>query len=196
MKKQDVENEDENIQNVEPLEEEKELKIDNSMEEQDENGPEEVPVTDEVQKLKDELAELKDKYIRLYSEFDNFKRRTAKERLDIINTAHSDLMEALIPVLDDFDRGQKSIDEKNTDLKVFKEGFDLIFDKFRKILTQKGLKEMECDEGSEFDAELHEAISQMPVEKKKLKGKVVAVVEKGYLMEKKVIRFAKVVVGS
>ncbi|MDH5603362.1 MAG: nucleotide exchange factor GrpE [Cyclobacteriaceae bacterium] len=166
------------------------------MEEQNENGSNEAPELTEVQQLKDELAEIKDKYIRLYSEFDNFKKRTARERIDIINTAHSDLMEALIPVLDDFDRGQKSIDEKNTDLKVFKEGFDLIFDKFRNILTRKGLKEMECGEGTEFDAEFHEAISQIPVEKKKLKGKIVAVVEKGYLMENKVIRFAKVVVGS
>ena len=196
MKKQHVEKESEKVSEVETLKEEKEIKEENEV--KLDNGEEEEgePATDELQLLKDEMAETKNKYLRLYSEFDNYKKRTAKERLAIINTAHSSLMEALLPVLDDFDRARKSSEEKNTDLKTFKEGFELIYDKFGKVLAQKGLKEMECGEGSDFDADLHEAISQIPVEKKKLKGKVVDVVEKGYLLDEKVIRFAKVVVGS
>lgn len=150
----------------------------------------------EEESLRDELAESKDKYLRLYSEFENFRRRTAKEKLGLVQTANEELMTALIPVLDDFERAEKSFAEKEVDVKAVKEGFDLIHTKFRKILEQKGLGSMDTKEGSEFDSELHEAITQIPAPKKGLKGKVVDVIEKGYLLKEKVIRYAKVVIGS
>lgn len=149
----------------------------------------------EIEKLQAELQEAKDKYIRLYSEFENFRRRTAKEKLDLIKTASEGLMVSLLPVMDDFQRAQKALEESE-DHKASKEGFDLIYNKFNSILTQKGLKAMDDKAGTEFNTEFHEAISQMPVEKKKLKGKVIDVVEKGYFLDEKVIRFAKVVIGA
>lgn len=149
----------------------------------------------ELEKVKTELQEAKDKYLRLYSEFENFRRRTARERLDLVKTANEDLMVALIPVMDDFQRARKALEESE-DHKASKEGFDLIYNKFSNILTQKGLKAMDDEAGADFNTEFHEAISQMPVEKKKMKGKIIDVVEKGYFLNEKVIRFAKVVIGS
>jgi len=144
------------------------------------------------EKIQAELAEQKDKYIRLYSEFENFRRRTAKEKLDLIQSANEQLLKTLLPVIDDFDRAEKSFKDKNDkDL----EGFFLIRNKFKKILEQAGVKLMDIKSGSDFDADFHEAITQIPSEEK-LKGKVVDVVEPGYLLNDKVIRFAKVVVGS
>jgi molecular chaperone GrpE len=157
--------------------------------------PDEPAEEDEVEKLKAELQEAKDKYLRLYSEFENFRRRTAKEKLDMITTANEGLIVSLLPVMDDFERAQKALEESE-DHKASKEGFDLIHNKFKNVLTQKGLKPMEDKKGTEFNTEFHEAISQMPVDKKKLKGKVIDVVEKGYFLDEKVIRFAKVVIGA
>ncbi len=148
----------------------------------------------EVDQLKAELAESKDKYIRLYSEFENFRRRTAKEKLTLISTASEDIISALLPVIDDFERAKES--NKEADEKAVKEGFDLIHQKLTNILSQKGLKPMDNKQGIDFDSELHEAITQIPAPKKKLVGKVVDVVEKGYYLGEKVIRFAKVVIGS
>ncbi len=149
----------------------------------------------ELEKLKDELDEAKDKYLRLYSEFENFRRRTAKERLELIKGANEDLLVHLLPVLDDFERAQKAIKESE-DHAIASEGFDLIFNKLRSLLEQKGLKEMEEGAGTPFNPEVHHAISKMPVEKKKMKGKIVDVIEKGYYLNDKVIRFAKVVTGE
>lgn len=152
-----------------------------------------VPVEDESTKLKAEIAEAKDKYIRLYSEFDNFRRRTGKEKLELIHSANEQLIQTLLPVVDDFDRAEKSFREKNDkDL----EGFFLIYNKFKKILDQNGVKVMEVGPGSEFNPDLHEAITQIPSPTEKLKGKIVDVVEKGYVLNEKVIRFAKVIIGS
>jgi molecular chaperone GrpE len=162
---------------------------DDAEETQEENGE------DPIEKLKAEVQEAKDKYLRLYSEFENFRRRTAKERLSLISTANEELMSALLPVMDDFERAQKALEESE-DHKASKEGFDLIYNKFSNILKQKGLKPMEGKAGTEFNTDLHEAISQMPVDKKKLKGKIIDVVEKGYYLDEKVIRFAKVVIGA
>lgn len=163
---------------------------------QDEHSQDEGSGDDkEIQKLNTELQEAKDKYLRLYSEFENFRRRTAKERLELINSAHEDLMTALLPIMDDFERAQKALEESE-DHKASKEGFDLIYNKFSNILKMKGLKPMIDKKGAEFNTEFHEAISQMPVEKKKLKGKIFDVVEKGYYLDEKVIRFAKVVLGA
>jgi molecular chaperone GrpE len=125
----------------------------------------EEPEEGEAEKLQAELQEVKDKYLRLYSEFENFRRRTAREKLDLIKTAGEGLIVALLPVMDDFQRAQKALEESE-DHKASKEGFDLIYNKFNNILTQKGLKAMEVKKGTEFNTEYHEAISQMPVEKR------------------------------
>lgn len=147
----------------------------------------------EVEKIQSELAEQKDKFIRLYSEFENFRRRTSKEKLELIQSANEQLVKSLLPVVDDFDRAEKSFKDKD-DKEL--EGFFLIHNKFKKIFEQSGIKPMDVKIGSEFNADLHEAITQIPAPDEKLKGKVVDVVEPGYLLNDKVIRFAKVVVGS
>lgn len=149
----------------------------------------------EVEKLQLEVAEAKDKYIRLYSEFDNFRRRNAKERLELVKTASEDVIGDLLPVLDDFERAEKAFKEK-ADAEALMEGFSLIKNKFEKVLINKGLNPMESKPGIEFDSEIHEAITKIPVEDKKLSGKVVDVVEKGYFLNEKVIRYAKVVIGE
>jgi len=158
-----------------------------------EEESEEVEV-DEVEKLTAELVEAKDKYLRLYSEFDNYRRRTAKERLDLMQTAGETIISELIPVLDDFERAVKSADSK--DEKAVLEGLTLISQKFEKTLQNQGLKEMETLEGTKFDSDIHEAITQIAAPKNKLKGKIVDTIEKGYYLGEKVIRFAKVVTGS
>ncbi|HOX81615.1 MAG TPA: nucleotide exchange factor GrpE [Chryseolinea sp.] len=143
--------------------------------------------------LQNEVDTQKDKFIRLYSEFENFRRRTAKEKLEMIQSANEQLLKNLLPVADDFDRAEKSLKEKNDkDL----EGVFLIQNKFKKTLEQYGVKIMDVKTGSDFNADFHEAITQIPAPDEKLKGKVVDVVECGYLLNDKVIRFAKVVVGS
>jgi molecular chaperone GrpE len=154
---------------------------------------EEVEV-DEVEKLTADLAESKDKYLRLYSEFDNYRRRTSKEKLELMLTAGENIISELLPVLDDFERAGKSADSK--DEAGVLEGLNLISQKFEKTLQNQGLKVMETPEGTDFDPDLHEAITQIPAPKNKLKGKIVDTIEKGYYLGEKVIRFAKVVTGS
>ncbi len=146
----------------------------------------------EENKLKEELTASKDKYIRLYSEFENFRRRTAKEKLEMIQSANEQLIKALLPVVDDFERAEKSYKETNDQTA---EGFLLIASKYKKVLEVYGVKVMDIQQGHDFNADVHEAISQVPADPN-LKGKIVDVVEKGYLLNDKVIRFAKVVVGS
>jgi|TARA_R110000737_G_scaffold346372_2_gene376083 molecular chaperone GrpE len=165
----------------------------NASEESTDNGSD--VAEDEVTVLKRELEESKDKYLRLYSEFDNYRRRTAKERVELIKTAGEDVLAVLIPVVDDFERAKKSIDGQEIEASV-KEGVDLIYNKLIKVLDQKGLKAMEVETGHEFNPELHEAVTQFPAPDDSLKGKVIDVVEKGYVLGDKVIRFAKVVTGA
>lgn len=148
----------------------------------------------EESSLEDELAEAKDKYLRLYSEFENFRRRTSKEKLDLISTANKDLMSDLLPVLDDFERAMNASEESD-DIKALREGMALIQNKLNKSLENRGLKKMNVVKGDAFDDEKHEAITQIPAEKK-LEGKIVDVVEPGYILGEKVVRFAKVVVGA
>ncbi len=144
--------------------------------------------------LKEEVALANDKYLRLYAEFDNFRRRTTKERIDLLQTAGREIMVSLIPVLDDFERAAKAM-ETSTDVNAVKEGVALIQNKLTGILTQKGLKPMESI-GQQFDADLHEAITNIPAPTDDMKGKVIDEMEKGYYLNDTVIRFAKVVVGS
>ncbi len=149
---------------------------------------------DEVSKLQADVSEAKDKYLRLYSEFENFRRRTAKEKIDLIESANKELVENLVPVLDDFERALKSMEE-NEEMKPAKEGTDLIYNKFKKVLESKGLKKMEIEKGADFDDDFHEAITQIPAGDD-MAGKVVDVVENGYFLGEKVVRFAKVVTGA
>lgn len=138
--------------------------------------------------------EANDKYLRLYSDFENFRRRSAKERLELVNSAGGDILKSILPVLDDFERALNA-DKENKDAQAIKEGITLVYQKLMKTLKEKGLTEMK-NMGETFDAEREEAIAKIPAPKKKLKGKVVDVVEKGYYLNDKILRHAKVVVGE
>jgi molecular chaperone GrpE len=148
----------------------------------------------EIEKLKTELSEQNDKFIRIIAEFDNFKRRNAKERLELIQTAGKEVITDLLDVLDDCDRAQKQI-ETSEDNKEIKEGVLLIFNKLRNILSAKGLKPM-ISINQEFNPDIHEAITEIPAPTEEMKGKVIDEVIKGYYLNDKIIRFAKVVVGK
>ncbi|WP_407429722.1 nucleotide exchange factor GrpE [Arcticibacter sp.] len=145
-------------------------------------------------RLRAELKEANDKYLRLYAEFDNYKRRTNKERIELLQSAGKDVLLSLLPIADDFDRAIKYMNT-SSDIDAVKEGIILVSSKFKTTLTQKGVKEMESI-GATFDADLHEAITNIPAPSEDMKGKVVDEVEKGYFLNDKVMRFAKVVVGS
>jgi molecular chaperone GrpE len=149
---------------------------------------------EKLQELGEKLDEMNDKYLRLFSEFDNFRKRTQKEKLELFKTASEDVMIALLPVLDDFERALKATEENGVD-ETFKEGIDLIYNKLKKTLSLKGLEPMDVM-GTEFDTDFHEAITNIPAPTPDMKGKVVDVIENGYLLNDKVIRFAKVVVGN
>ena len=144
--------------------------------------------------IKQELSVANDRYLRLYAEFDNFRRRTAKEREEARKSEGKDVIVALLPVLDDFDRAIRSM-ENLTDVAAVKEGVVLIQNKLKNVLSQKGLKEMESI-GTPFDPEIHEAITNIPAPSDDMKGKVVDEMEKGYYLNDKVARFAKVIVGN
>lgn len=156
------------------------------------NEAEMVPA-EALKKLQDELAEAKDKYVRLYAEFDNYRRRSAKERLELIQTANEKLLKDFLTVADDMDRAEKVFREKGD---KESEGFFLIQQKLKKVLEQNGVKAMGDTRASAFNPDLHEAITQIPAPEESLKGKIVDVVEPGYFLHDKVIRFAKVVVGA
>ena len=164
-----------------------------------ENSAENAPVMEneplnELDQAKADLAEQKDKYLRLMAEFDNYKRRTAKERMELIQTAGKDVIVSLLDVLDDCDRAEKQLNSTD-DITVQKEGVQLVFNKIRSTMQAKGLHAMESI-GKDFDVELHEAITEVPVPDDKQKGKVIDEVTKGYMLNEKIIRFAKVVVGK
>ncbi|MEP6926184.1 MAG: nucleotide exchange factor GrpE [Ginsengibacter sp.] len=178
-----------------------------SVNENDNPGMEEVDISeleqldipepilpDEVSKLKDDLEQQKDKYVRLFAEFDNYKRRSSKERIETIQTAGKEVIVSLLQVLDDADRAEKQMQETN-DPEHIKEGVQLVFNKLRRTLQGQGLKAMESL-STDFDVEKHEGITEVPVDDKKLKGKVVDEIEKGYYLNDKLIRFAKVVIGK
>lgn len=150
-------------------------------------------VEEKGSKLEAEVADLKDKYLRLYSDFENFRKRTAKERIDLIKTASEDVLKELIPVVDDFERASKA---SETDIIKIREGNQLIFHKLIKILESKGLKVMDDLTGKPFNPDTQEAITQIPAPSEDLKGMVVDVIEKGYTLGDKVVRYAKVVTGA
>jgi len=148
-----------------------------------------------VESSPEELIQVeKDKYLRLFAEFENYKKRTTKERIELYKTAGQDIMLSLLPVLDDFDRGLAEI-KKVKDKELLK-GVKLINDKFLGVLTQKGLEAVKAQAGDAFDADIHEAITQIPSPSKDLKGKIIDVIEKGYKLGDKIIRYPKVVIGE
>lgn len=188
------------MNNKEQVDQDMNLNEDNFNEETVENTSPEVdfeggePQSKE-QKLEYEVADLKDKYLRLYSDFENYRKRTAKERLDLITTASEEVIKDMIPVVDDFERAFKA-SENEEDVSKVREGNLLIFHKLVKILDSKGLKPMADLIGKPFDPERQEAITQIPAPSKDMKGKVVDVIEKGYVLGDKVVRYAKVVTGA
>jgi molecular chaperone GrpE len=148
----------------------------------------------EMSKIKEELQEQKDKYLRLYAEFDNFRRRSAKERIEYTQTAGQEVIKSLLEVLDDCSRAEKQM-YKTEDPTIIREGLQLVFHKLRNTLISKGVKEMETI-GNAFDADFHEAITEIPAPNQDMVGKVIDEVEKGYYLNDKIIRYAKVVIGK
>ena len=148
-----------------------------------------------AEKLQAETAELKDKLLRLYSDFENYKKRTFRERIELSKMAGVEVILALLPVLDDFERAIKSITTDTQVTDALKEGVNLIYTKFKTLLQQKGLEEMKTD-GTVFDSDLHDAVTNAPAPSEDMKGKVVEELEKGYYLNGKVIRHAKVIVGN
>ena len=144
-----------------------------------------------LDKLERDLQEAKDQHLRLYAEFENYRKRTSKERLELFGTANQELMSAMLPILDDFQRAIKAEDDKSAN-----EGLKLIYQKFESTLKNKGLKPMDETTGKDFDADTMEAITQIPAPDKKMKGKVIDEIERGYMLGNKILRFAKVVVGQ
>lgn len=151
-------------------------------------------IKDTIKELEDQVTESKEKYLRLYAEFENYKRRTVRERIDLMKNAAQDTLSSLLPILDDFDRAKKSADDESTD-ESFSEGVTLVYNKLKSTLNTKGLEEMTTD-GEVFDPEFHEAITEIPAPNEDMKGKIIDTLEKGYLLNDKIIRHAKVVVGK
>ena len=169
----------------------------------DENNENEVPIEneevllvneDKIFEMQAKIDELNDKYLRLYSEFDNFRKRTSKEKVELIQTAGEDVFTSLLPLVDDFERAIKS-NEGVTDIKIITDGVNLIYNKLKNTLAKKGVAEMKSV-GEPFNTDLHEAVTNIPAPSDDLKGKVIEELEKGYTLNGKVIRFAKVVIGS
>ncbi len=176
---------------VEELDQEMDQSQDEGRQEQNtQNAPEE----EEIVKLQKANQELKDKFLRLAAEFDNYKKRTLREKVEMMKTAAQDTVSALLPVLDDFDRAKKNAEGENSK-ETFSEGVSLVYQKLYNILKQKGLQPMDST-GQDFDPELHEAITEIPAPSEEMKGKVVDTIEKGYKLNDKIIRHAKVVVGK
>ncbi|WP_121314377.1 MULTISPECIES: nucleotide exchange factor GrpE [unclassified Flavobacterium] len=162
-----------------------------------ENVVNEIETAEELSveaQLEEELAKEKDKFLRLFAEFENFKKRTTKERIDLFKTANQEVLQAMLPVLDDFDRAMVQI--AKTEDEVLLKGVELIHEKLKNTLVSKGLEQVDIRPGDSFNADFAEAITQIPAPSDDLKGKIVDVVEKGYKLGDKIIRFPKVVIGQ
>ncbi|MBI1307640.1 MAG: nucleotide exchange factor GrpE [Bacteroidetes bacterium] len=184
---------DEKIQAETPEQNEEVKNGDGQTTESDKNSEQTADASKDVAA---QIAELNDKYLRLYSEFDNYRRRTAKEKLDMMKSASADLLTELLPIADDFDRTVGSFENVNEkDMNAIIEGIVLVHNKFKGVLEKQGLKFFEAKE-QPFDPDFHEAITKIPAPSSDLKGKVVDVIEKGYMLNDKVLRYAKVVVGE
>lgn len=179
--------ENKDLQEEQNISQEENTHVENQNTENTENLTEELS-------LEEQLAQQKDQYIRLYAEFENYKRRTQKEKLDFAQYANRNMMTSMLAILDDFERALKEI-SKSGDSENLK-GVELIYNKFKNTLIEKGLKSVEVKVGDDFNVDFHEAITQIPAPSEELKGKIVDVVETGYQLHDKVIRFAKVVIGN
>jgi molecular chaperone GrpE len=147
----------------------------------------------ELEQLKSELNEIKEKYVRLVAEFDNFRKRTSRERIELIQTASKDVLVSMLEVLDDAERAQQQL-QSSSNVDQMKQGVQLVFNKLKNILQSKGIKKMEA-KGTEFNPDLHEAVAEIPAGEE-MRGKVVDVVQDGFYLNDKIIRFAKVIVGK
>ena len=179
--------ENKDLQEEQNMSQEENTHVENQNTENTENLTEELS-------LEEQLTQQKDQYIRLYAEFENYKRRTQKEKLDFAQYANRNMMTSMLAILDDFERALKEI-SKSGDSENLK-GVELIYNKFKNALIEKGLKSVEVKAGDDFNVDFHEAITQIPAPSDELKGKIVDVVETGYQLHDKVIRFAKVVIGN
>ena len=180
----------ENTDNIEKEINENEVSIEQT---QENSIPPAEELTNE-ERLEEELAKEKDKFLRLFAEFENFKRRTAKERMDLFKTANQEVLQAMLPVMDDFDRAMVQIAKTEDELLL--KGVELIHEKLKSTLVSKGLEQVDIKAGDDFNADFAEAITQIPAPSDDLKGKIVDVVEKGYKLGDKIIRFPKVVIGQ
>ncbi|MDD4759520.1 MAG: nucleotide exchange factor GrpE [Bacteroidaceae bacterium] len=195
-------NEEENIEKSETNQEAKatQAPAPETESEQDKEETEEMvkeePVTEvsDTEKLEKDLAEMKDKYLRQVAEFDNYRKRTLKEKTELILNGGEKVMTALLPIMDDLERAQQNI-EKSDDIKALKEGVELVFQKLQKVLESQGLKKIET-KGQDFNTDFHEAIAMIPAQSDEQKGKVVDCVQAGYMLNDKVIRHAKVAIGQ
>jgi molecular chaperone GrpE len=180
---------------------EKEILADETVNHSEINQPEDTSIGVETaeelsveQKLEEDLANEKDKFLRLFAEFENYKKRTSKERIDLFRTANQEVLQAMLPVLDDFDRAMVQIAKSEDELLL--KGVELIYEKLKSTLVSKGLEEVEVRAGDAFNADFAEAITQIPAPSDDLKGKIVDVLEKGYKLGDRIIRFPKVVLGQ
>jgi molecular chaperone GrpE len=166
------------------------------MENQEEGSVQDTPATEQVlENFEEKYQTEKDRYLRLFAEFENYKKRTSKERVELFKTANRDVLSALLPIVDDFDRGIAEISKTEEGSNLL-QGMQLIYDKLTKTLDQKGLVAMEVNQGDVFDADRHEAVTQIPAPSPDLKGKIIDVIEKGYELGEKIIRYPKVVIGQ
>jgi len=194
--KEDVAGKEQEVEKNEQLKDEVSEKVENTKDIDDnkesENTPEEE--VDQVAMLEKQLAELNDKHLRLIAEYDNYRKRTLKEKLDLTKTAGQKIFVNILPVIDDFQRAIQHLDTAN-DLDAIRSGIELIYNKFMNYLSQHGVKAMDAV-NQEFNADLHEAISKVPAPSEEMKGKIIDCVETGYVLDDKVIRFPKVIVGE
>jgi len=173
-----------------------EEEFDNKMENQEEGSVQDTPANEQVlENFEEKYQTEKDRYLRLFAEFENYKKRTSKERVELFKTANRDVLSALLPIVDDFDRGIAEISKTEEGSNLL-QGMQLIYDKLTKTLDQKGLVAMEVNQGDVFDADRHEAVTQIPAPSPDLKGKIIDVIEKGYELGEKIIRYPKVVIGQ
>lgn len=188
----------EEVKSGDSSKEQEDQKVDlkESNEKQKETTTEQTEEKEEKKEKSDEkkLQEMQDKYLRLTAEYDNYRKRTLKEKMELTKSAGEDILTGLLPVMDDFERALQSIDDSD-DIEAIKKGIHLIYSKFKEFLKQNGVKEIEARE-EEFDTDKHEAISKIPAPSEELKGKIVDVVEKGYYLNDKVLRYSKVVIGE
>jgi molecular chaperone GrpE len=173
-----------------------EEEFDNKIENQEEGSTQDTSTTEQAaENFEEKYQTEKDRYLRLFAEFENYKKRTSKERVELFKTANRDVLSALLPIVDDFDRGIAEISKTEEGSNLL-QGMQLIYDKLTKTLDQKGLVAMEVNQGDIFDADRHEAVTQIPAPSPDLKGKIIDVIEKGYELGEKIIRYPKVVIGQ